>query len=238
LNIRDWFLAIYLMGSIEAGARPAQLQKFIGVNHETAVNMARRIRAAMKQDISFVQRCVQLPRSYPGGIDPATPNRNRHPTLHAVAYKFATEEKTREHLARVRWPNGPMCPKCQKPKVRRVQSQCRRNRHIYWCLVCKKQFSVTSGSRDFHGIRNLSEWFIALYLMESSPRGVPPKQMERLLGVNYRTAVSLIEWFRGKEDRRKFLFDFYIGYNDPAEFQAAQAAVKKERQLIKQQQAK
>src|SRR5436190_20126195 len=41
LNMRDWFLAIYLMGSIESGARVAQLQKFLGVNHETAVNMAK-----------------------------------------------------------------------------------------------------------------------------------------------------------------------------------------------------
>ena len=84
----------------------------------------------------------------------------------------------------------------------------------------------------------MSEWFIALYLMESTPSGVPPKQLERLLGINYRTAVSLIEWFRGKEERRKFLFDLYIGYNDPAEFQKAREAVKKERRLIKEQRAK
>jgi transposase-like protein len=226
------------MGSIEKGARVAQLQTYLGVSHETAVNMARRIRAAMRQDKSFVQRCVQLPGSYFGGIDPATPNRNRHPTLHAVVCKFATEEKTREHVARTLWPDGPTCPKCEKRDVRRVQNRCRRNRHLYWCLRCKKQFSVTSGKRDLHGIRHLSEWFIALYLMESSPRAIAPKQLERLLGVSYRTAVSLMGWFRGKEERRKKLFEIYIGYNDPAELEAAREAIKRERRQIQEEKAK
>jgi transposase-like protein len=238
LYIRDWFLAIYLMGSIEKGARVVQLEKYLGVSHETAVNMAKRIREAMRLDKGFLQRCVQLPRRYPGGIDLAIPNRNRHPTLHAVVYKFATEEKTREHVARTLWPNGPTCPRCQKRDVRSVQSKCRRNRHLYWCLGCKKQFSVTSGKRDLHGIRRMSEWFIALYLIESNPRGMAPKQLERLLGVSYRTAVSLIGRFRGKEERRKRLFEIYIGYNDGKEFQAAQEAIKEELRQIQEQKAK
>ena len=58
------------------------------------------------------------------------------------------------------------------------------------------------------------------------------------MGINYRTAVSLIGWFRGKEDRRKRLFDIYIGYNDPAEFHAAQKAVKEERRKIQEAKSK
>jgi transposase-like protein len=128
-----------------------------------------------------------------------------------------------------------MCAKCQTTDVRRVKSKCRRNRHLYWCLLCKKQFSVTSGDHNLRGIRHLSEWFIALYLMESSPRGVPPKQLERLLGINYRTAMKLIGWFRNKEKQRKFLFDLYIGDNDPAEYEATRQGIKKERGLIEKQ---
>ena len=48
LEIRDWLLAIYLMGAAGRGVRVAQLEKFLGVNHETAVNMAKRIREAVK----------------------------------------------------------------------------------------------------------------------------------------------------------------------------------------------
>jgi transposase-like protein len=235
VEIRDWLLAIYLMGSIEKGIRVAQLEKFIGVNHETAVSMAKRIREAARRDPKFIQRCLQLPHQAVADMDSATPNKHRHPTLHSVVCTFSTEALTREHVARIRWPSGPTCLKCQKTDVRKVKSKCRRNRHLYWCLGCKKQFSVTSGDHVLRGIRNLSEWFLALYLVESSPRGIPPKLLERLLGINYRTAVKLIGWFRGKEDRRKRLFESYIGYNDRAEYEAARQAIKKERALIKEQ---
>jgi transposase-like protein len=238
LEIRAWLLAIYLMESIENGARVAQIETYLGVSHETAVNMARRIRELTEQDEAFVQRCVRLPKSYVNALDPATPNRNRHPTLHAIVCKFATEERTLEHVARILWPTGPTCPRCQKREVRKVRTKRPRNRPPYWCLRCEKQFTLTSGNRDLQGIHCLSEWFIALYLMESTPSGVPPKQLERLLGINYRTAVSLIEWFRGKEERRKFLFDLYIGSNDPAEFHKEREAIKKERRLIQEHKAK
>jgi transposase-like protein len=237
VEIRDWLLAIYLMGSIENGIRVAQLEKFIGVNHETAVYMAKRIRSEIEEYPEFIEDCLQVLPSVNGDMDRATPNKHRHPTLHSVVFKFRTEELTREHMARVRWPNGVECAKCQKTKVRKVKSTRGRNRHLYWCLGCKRQFSVTSGTKEFHGIRNFSEWMIALYLMESSPRGVPPILLERLLGINYRTAVKLIQWFQGKEDRRKQLFEICIGYNDPAEYEAARQAIKKERQLAKERKA-
>jgi len=103
--------------------------------------------------------------------------------------------------------------------------------------LAKKQFSVTSGHGDPQGIRNLSEWFIGLYLIHSTPRGIEAKQLERFLGVNYRTAVKLITWFEGKEERRKLLFDLYIGPNDPAEFKAREA-IKRDRSLIAKQKGK
>jgi transposase-like protein len=226
------------MGATGQGARVAQLEKFLGVNHETAVNMAKRIREAIKQDPQFIQRCLEIGEPALGSIAPPTPNRNQHPTLHAVLFKFRTEALTREHVARIRWPKGPTCPGCQKPNVRKVKSKCRRNRHLYWCLACKKQFSVTSGHRDLHGIRNLSEWFIALYLIESTTRGIRAKQLERLLGINYRTAVKLITWFQDNEERRKLLFDLYVGQNDPAEFFKAREAIKRDRVLIAEQKGK
>jgi hypothetical protein len=50
--------------------------------------------------------------------------------------------------------------------------------------------------------------------------------------MSYRTAISLLARFRGKEEERKRLFKTYIGDNDPAECQKAQQAIKKERLRI------
>jgi transposase-like protein len=213
LALRDWFLAIYLMGSIQEGIRPAQLETYLGISHETALTVVGRIRAAINQDQRFLQRYVWLPKRNPCRVEPPAANRNCYPTLHAVVHKFATEEQTLEHLTRVRWPNGPECPKCKNPEVRKIDSKSRGNRPLYRCLPCKKQFSVTSG-RFFKGIRHVSEWLIAVYLVESNPKGISPKQLQRLLSLSYRTAAYLARGLSRNDKVRKTLFETYIGYND------------------------
>jgi len=210
LDLRDWFLAIYLMGSIENGIRPAQLETYLGVSHETALTMVERIRAAIKKDKHFIETYARLPERSPRVIEPPAAKKRSHPTLHAVVHKFATEEKTLEQVARVRWPDGPRCPICNNPDIRRVRSKSRGKRPLYRCLPCKKQFSITSG-RFFRGIRHVSEWLIAVYLVESTPRGIAPKLLERLLGVSYRTATSLVRGFRRNKATTKTLYQTYIG---------------------------
>jgi transposase-like protein len=211
LDIRDWFLAIYLMGSIKKGIRAAQLETYLGVSHETALNMVDRIRAAVKQDKHFLKRYVRLPKRNPAIIEAPAACTRPLPTLHAVVHKFTTEAQTLEHLARVHWPTGPKCPKCKNADVRKIHSKSS-GRPLYRCPPCKKQFTVTSGL-FFKGLRRASEWLIAVYLVETNPRGISPKQMERLLGLSYRRAAYLIRGFRDKEKTRKALFKLYIGYN-------------------------
>jgi transposase-like protein len=236
LNLRDWLLAIYLMGSVKNGVQATQLKKYLGVNYETARNMVRRIRGLIKQDKKFVQRCLQFPEPY-GAIEPAAPNRNLHPTLHAIVEKFESEEGCRDHLARIRWPYGPQCLRCKKLKVRQIQSKGRRARHLYRCLVCKYQFSVITGT-PFTRTHLLSEWLIAIYLMGSSPRGCPAKQLQRLLGVNYRTAREMVRLLRKSFSKSKEVFETYIGANDPAEFRRSQEALREERQRLKEKTGK
>jgi transposase-like protein len=216
LDLRAWFLAIYLMGSIEKGIRPAQLETYLGISHETALNMVERIRAAIKQDRHFLQKYVHLPKRKPCNIEPPAPSKKPHPTLHAVVHKFATEEQALEHAARFRWPNGPECPHCKNPDVRKVHRRSSGNRPLYRCPLCKKQFSITSG-RFFRGVRHVSEWLIAVYLVESNPRGISPKQLQRLLGISYRTVASLARGLHRNEKTRKTLFRAYIGDNDSAD---------------------
>jgi hypothetical protein len=69
--------------------------------------------------------------------------------------------------------------------------------------------------------------------MESSPSGIPPKQLERLLGVSCKTAVGLIKLFRGREVKRTELFKMYIGYNDPAEWKHVEAVRTQEKQALR-----
>lgn len=61
-------------------------------------------------------------------------------------------------LERLRWPNGPVCPKCGVDKPYKITAK--RNsaygarRGLYKCRSCRRQFTVTTGT-PFHGCRLL-----------------------------------------------------------------------------------
>jgi hypothetical protein len=71
--------------------------------------------------------------------------------------------------------------------VRRTESKNQRNR-IYQCLACGKQFSATSGTIFNDSHLPLTKWFMAIALICEAKKGMSAKQLERHLGVAYRTA--------------------------------------------------
>jgi transposase-like protein len=58
------------------------------------------------------------------------------------------------------------------------------------CNSCRKKFSVTVGTIFERSHIGLAKWMLALRLMASSKKGVSALQLERTLGVTYKTA-----WF-------------------------------------------
>jgi len=225
LPLADWFLAIYLMGSIENGIRSTQMKKYLGVNYSTAKEMVRCIRQAIEDDKNFVKSYLP-PRLRGGAIPEPRPNTNSHPTLHAAVHKFGTDLQCRDYLAMLRWKNGPECPKCKTGRVKQIQSKTGRARHTFRCLKCKKQFSATSGT-PFRGLHKLSEWFLTIYLMESNQDGIPAKQLERLLAVSSRTASFLAQQFRKLQDREQTskLFNRYVSFHAHAKARARELAM-------------
>ena len=110
--------------------------------------------------------------------------------------RFSTDEARRAFLERVRWPNGPVCPKCGS--VGRA-SRLRSRRGTWGCCVgsCKAQFSVTAGT-PLHRTRvPLTKWFLAIWLISTSSKGVSGMKLSEWLDVDYRTA-----WYMGHRIRR------------------------------------
>jgi len=105
--------------------------------------------------------------------------------------QFSTQRKCEEFLQRKRWPGGVTCPKCRTNSPHWVST-----RRIWECRECDYQFSVTTGT-IFHRSRTpLRKWFIAIYLMCTAKKGVPAKQLERALGVTYKTAWRMSHQIR------------------------------------------
>ena len=105
--------------------------------------------------------------------------------------RFNCDEKCREALERIRWPNGVCCTRCGDLDVNELHG------HNRWeCRSCGYQFSVTSGTIMHDSHLPLRKWFLAIYLMCESKKGISANQLKRTLGVAYRTAWYLCHRIR------------------------------------------
>jgi transposase-like protein len=102
---------------------------------------------------------------------------------------YHDEDAAREHLETQLWPNGPVCPHCKATKVTALKGTAHR-KGLYQCNECREQFSVMVGTVFERSKIGLHKWVLAAHLMGASKKGVSSKQIQRMLGVTYKTA-----WF-------------------------------------------
>ncbi len=105
--------------------------------------------------------------------------------------QFGDEDTCREYLEKLRWPSGPACPRCGDCSVSEIST-----RDQFDCNGCRYRFSVTSGTIFDNTKLPLRKWFVAIYLMIESKKGISANQMKRTLGVSYKTAWYLCHRIR------------------------------------------
>lgn len=103
---------------------------------------------------------------------------------------FHDDDKAREYLEALRWPNGRVCPHCGSiGEHYKLEGETTRP-GLYKCADCREQFTVTVGTVFERSKVPLSKWLMAVYLLCSSKKGISSHQLHRTLGVTYKTA-----WF-------------------------------------------
>jgi transposase-like protein len=104
--------------------------------------------------------------------------------------RYNDPEAARAHLESVRWPRGPVCPHCGAvDRISKLGGKAHRP-GVYDCGHCRDQFTVTVGTVFERSKIGLDKWLLAASLMAASKKGISSKQVERMLGVTYKTA-----WF-------------------------------------------
>ena len=83
----------------------------------------------------------------------------------------------------MRWPNGVACIRFGSTHIRNSKTRSQND-----CGSCGYQFSVTAGTVLHDSHLALKKWFLAIYLMCESKKGVSALQLQRTLNVAYRTA--------------------------------------------------
>jgi transposase-like protein len=110
---------------------------------------------------------------------------------------FHDDDRAREHLESLLWPDGPVCPHCgvMGDRITKLQGESTRP-GLYKCKDCRKPFSVTIGTVMESSHVPLSKWVLAAQLMASSLKGFSALQLQRMIGTNYETAWFLFHRLR------------------------------------------
>jgi len=110
--------------------------------------------------------------------------------LATLAKYFSDEDKAREFLEAIRWPDGPVCPHCGViGEAYKLQGNSTRP-GLWKCKGCRKPFTVTVGTIFADSHIPLSKWLLAYHLLCASKKGMSAHQLHRMLKVTYRSA-----WF-------------------------------------------
>ncbi len=106
--------------------------------------------------------------------------------------QFGSNDRCRDYLEELRWPDGIECPKCQSKSVSRIST-----RKQFDCNSCRNRFSVMAGTVFHDSKLPLWKWFAAVYLMIESKKGISALQVKRMLKIgSYETAWYLCHRIR------------------------------------------
>jgi transposase-like protein len=113
-------------------------------------------------------------------------------TLFEFERDFPDDAACLEYLVGQLYPNGISCPKCE-----RVTKHHREHaRPSYACQFCGHREHPMVGTIFENSATSLRLWFYAMYLMASTRCGISAKQLERELGVTYKTAYRMFKQIR------------------------------------------
>lgn len=124
---------------------------------------------------------------------------HKGPNISEFNRRFPDEDTCLNHLMRVRYGERLTCLKCHK----QATYYRTKGRRSFTCEHCGYQVYPTAGT-PFESTRTpLRDWFYVMFLFCASRNGVAAKEVERQLGVTYKTAWRMCNLIRK-----------YMGYVD------------------------
>lgn len=115
------------------------------------------------------------------------------PLTTAAFFKlFPSDETCLTHLFNVRFGQGFECPSCERPSNwYRIKAE-----RAYSCQWCGHHLHPTVGTPFEQTRTPLQLWFYAMHLFTTTRHGVSGKELERQLGVTYKTAWRMAKLIR------------------------------------------
>src|SRR5215217_5685242 len=111
--------------------------------------------------------------------------------LEAIRY-FSDLDVATQYFANLRWPNGPVCPRCGLVKDHYYTKP----RRLWQCKGCKKQFSVKVGTIFEDSPIGMDKWLPAMWMLVNCKNGKSSHELARDLGVQQKTAWFMLQRLR------------------------------------------
>jgi transposase len=106
--------------------------------------------------------------------------------------QFPTDDACLDSLFKARYPKGVYCEKCGRV----TKHYKRAGTKFYSCEFCGRGISPTANTILHKSDTPLRSWFYAAFLMSNTKTGISAKQLQRELGVTYKTAWRMFTQIR------------------------------------------
>ncbi len=105
---------------------------------------------------------------------------------------YPDDEACLNEIFNNRYGHLKSCPSCKK----KTNFYKAKNRKVYACQYCGYQISPLADTIFHKSSTSLRDWFYSIYLFSVSKNGVSAKELERQLGVTYKTAWRIAKHIR------------------------------------------
>jgi len=119
-------------------------------------------------------------------------------TLTDFTDHFCDEETCVKHYTAIRFANGKYCPHCGHTEVYTFKDGKR-----YRCADCKQDFTIKTGTVFGESKLPIRKWFIAIYLLSNSSKGISSVQLAKHVGVTQKTAWFMAHRIREAHQQNK-----------------------------------
>lgn len=110
--------------------------------------------------------------------------------LEAIRY-FEDLDVATEFVARLRWPDGPVCPSCGGKEHSYLTT-----RRLWKCKACKRQFSVKVGSIFEDSPIPLDKWLASIWMIANAKNGISSHELGRAIGLTQKSSWFVLHRIR------------------------------------------
>ena len=106
---------------------------------------------------------------------------------------FPTDNSVIDYFIKARYKNTLKCPHCEATtQVYRYRNRAK----VFKCTFCNNTFSPFSNTIFEKTTTDMRKWFYAIHLVLNAKKGISGCQLQREIGVTYKTAWRILQQIR------------------------------------------